>query len=48
MYKGFDKQSGMNTAIKMIRLEDEDEGISPSAIREVSVLKELEHRNVVS
>ncbi len=30
-----------------IRLESEDEGVPPTAIREISVLKELTQRNIV-
>lgn len=34
-------------ALKKIRLESEDEGIPSTAIREISLLKELQHPNVV-
>ena len=34
-------------ALKKIRLESEDEGIPSTAIREISLLKELSHVNVV-
>jgi hypothetical protein len=33
-------------ALKSIRLEDEDEGVPATAIREISLLKELNHPNV--
>ena len=34
-------------ALKKIRLENEDEGVPSTAIREISLLKELQHPNVV-
>lgn len=34
-------------ALKKIRLESEDEGIPSTAIREISLLKELNHPNIV-
>lgn len=34
-------------ALKKIRLESEDEGIPSTAIREISLLKELQHPNIV-
>jgi len=35
-------------ALKKIRLENEDEGIPSTAIREISILKQLRHPNIVS
>jgi serine/threonine protein kinase len=34
-------------ALKKIRLEAEDEGVPSTAIREISLLKELQHPNIV-
>ena len=34
-------------AMKKIRLETDDEGVPSTAIREISLLKELKHPNVV-
>jgi hypothetical protein len=34
-------------ALKKIRLEQEEEGVPSTAIREISLLKELQHNNVV-
>lgn len=34
-------------ALKKIRLEQEDEGIPSTAIREIALLKELQHPNIV-
>lgn len=47
VYKAVDIRSGGVVALKRIRLEIEDEGVPPTAIREVSILKELRHPNVV-
>jgi serine/threonine protein kinase len=34
-------------AMKKIRLESEEEGVPSTAIREISLLKELQHPNIV-
>lgn len=34
-------------ALKIIKLEAEDEGIPSTTIREISLLKELRHKNIV-
>ncbi|EEA04861.1 cell division protein kinase 2, putative [Cryptosporidium muris RN66] len=46
VYKAQDTQ-GRIVALKRIRLEAEDEGIPSTAIREISLLKELHHPNIV-
>lgn len=33
--------------MKKIRLENEEEGVPSTAIREISLLKELQHPNIV-
>ncbi len=48
MYKAKDKATGDLVALKKIRLEGEDEGVPSTALREISLLKELQHPNVVS
>lgn len=48
VYKGRKKKTNQIVALKKIRLENEDEGVPSTAIREISVLKELEHPNVVT
>eukprot|EP01065_Artemidia_motanka_P043268 TRINITY_DN5973_c0_g1_i1.p1 TRINITY_DN5973_c0_g1~~TRINITY_DN5973_c0_g1_i1.p1 ORF type:complete len:309 (+),score=54.08 TRINITY_DN5973_c0_g1_i1:66-992(+) len=47
VYKAKDKQTGELVALKRIRLDGEDEGVPCTAIREISLLKELKHRNIV-
>lgn len=46
VYKAQDS-AGEIYALKTIRLEAEDEGIPSTAIREISLLKELQHPNIV-
>eukprot|EP00536_Pseudo-nitzschia_multiseries_P016357 jgi/Psemu1/292488/fgenesh1_pg.1086_\ len=47
VYKARDKQTDEIVALKRIRLEVEDEGIPSTALREISLLRELTHENVV-
>ncbi|KAF9148812.1 Cyclin-dependent kinase 3, partial [Mortierella sp. AD010] len=47
VYKATQKATGRTVALKKIRLENEDEGVPSTAIREISLLKELRHVNVV-
>lgn len=47
MYKAKDINSGHYVALKKIRLEAEDEGVPSTAIREISLLKELKDDNIV-
>jgi len=47
VYKAKDRITGETIALKKIRLEAEDEGIPSTAIREISLLKELQHPNIV-
>lgn len=37
----------MIVALKKIRLENEDEGMPSTAMREIAILKELDHINIV-
>ncbi len=41
------KEHGTILALKRIRLESEDEGMPCTAIREIALLKELNHPNIV-
>jgi cyclin-dependent kinase 1 len=47
VFKGKNKKTGETVAMKKIRLESEEEGVPSTAIREVSLLKELNHPNIV-
>jgi cyclin-dependent kinase len=47
VYKARDRTTGQIVALKKIRLESEEEGVPSTAIREISLLKELDHPNVV-
>mmetsp|Transcript_15541 Transcript_15541/g.44186 ORF Transcript_15541/g.44186 Transcript_15541/m.44186 type:complete len:309 (+) Transcript_15541:214-1140(+) len=48
VYKGRDKVTGKVLALKQIRLEQDEEGIPSTAIREISLLRDLRHQNVVA
>ncbi|CAG4941920.1 unnamed protein product [Colias eurytheme] len=47
VYKGKNKITGQYVALKKIRLESEDEGVPSSALREIALLKKLNHPNIV-
>uniref|UniRef100_H2ZH00 cyclin-dependent kinase n=1 Tax=Ciona savignyi TaxID=51511 RepID=H2ZH00_CIOSA len=47
VYKALDKVTGRTVALKKIRLDTETEGVPSTAIREISLLKELDHTNIV-
>ncbi|BGP55468.1 hypothetical protein JCM8202_001246 [Rhodotorula sphaerocarpa] len=47
VYRSRNKESGEIVALKKIRLEAEDEGVPSTAIREISLLKEMKDDNVV-
>lgn len=47
VYKAKDKQTGDLVALKRIRLDSDEEGVPCTAIREISLLKELRHDNIV-
>lgn len=47
VYKARDMTNNQIVALKKIRLEAEDEGVPSTAIREISLLKELNDDNIV-
>ncbi|CAM8960663.1 hypothetical protein QQ045_005707 [Rhodiola kirilowii] len=47
VYKARDRVTNETIALKKIRLEQEDEGVPSTAIREISLLKEMQHCNIV-
>jgi cyclin-dependent kinase 2 len=48
VYKAKVKGSGRTVALKKIRLDSECEGVPSTAIREISLLRELDHPNIVN
>lgn len=47
VYKARDVITNATVALKRIRLDAEEEGVPCTAIREISLLKELRHKNIV-
>lgn len=47
VYKAQNKQTNNIVALKRIRLDNEEEGVPCTAIREISLLKELVHNQIV-
>ncbi|GIY00411.1 cyclin-dependent kinase 1 [Caerostris extrusa] len=47
VYKGKNRKTGKTVALKKIRIENEDEGVPSTALREISSLRELKHVNIV-
>ena len=47
VYKAKARETGEIVALKRIRLDSEEEGVPCTAIREISLLKELKHPNIV-
>jgi len=47
VYKAKNKETGEIVALKRIRLDSEDEGVPCTAIREISLIKQLQHPNIV-
>ncbi len=47
VYKAKDNVTNELVAVKKIRLENEEEGMPSTAMREISILKELKHPNIV-
>ena len=47
VYKAQNIETLEYVAIKKIRLEKEDDGVPSTAIREISLLKNLKHPNIV-
>ena len=48
VYKAQNKTNGAIVALKRIRLDNEDEGVPCTALREISLLKELKHPHIVT
>jgi len=46
VYKARDTRTCTTVALKRIHMDDDDEGLSASTLREVALLKQLSHRNI--
>ena len=47
VFKGKNRETQEIVALKRVRLDDDDEGVPSSALREICLLKELKHKNIV-
>lgn len=47
VYRARDRKTGSVVALKRIRMEQEQEGLPISSLREISLLKSLRHENIV-
>ena len=48
VYKAQDKRAGELVALKKVRLENEKEGFPITAVREIKILRQLNHKNIVN
>ncbi|CAH2241652.1 jg4157 [Pararge aegeria aegeria] len=48
VYKARDKNTGQLVALKKVRLENEKEGFPITAVREIKILRQLNHKNIVN
>jgi serine/threonine protein kinase len=47
VYKGRMTKTNMVVAVKVIRINADDEGISSTTLREITILKNLNHQNII-
>jgi cyclin-dependent kinase 5 len=47
VFKAKNRETQEIVALKRVRLDDDDEGVPSSALREICLLKELNHKNIV-
>lgn len=47
VFKGKNRETNEIVALKRVRLDNDDEGVPSSALREICLLKELKHKNIV-
>jgi cyclin-dependent kinase 5 len=47
VFKGKNRETLEIVALKRVRLDEDDEGVPSSALREICLLKELKHKNIV-
>lgn len=48
VYKARDVRAGQLVALKKVRLENEKEGFPITAVREIKILRQLNHKNIVN
>ena len=48
VYKAKDTQTGEFVAIKNCKIEKDDDGIPSTTLREISILKEIKHKNIIN
>lgn len=48
MYKAKDVSANELVALKKVRLENEKEGFPITAVREIKILRQLNHKNIVN
>ncbi|KAL3311817.1 Cyclin-dependent kinase 12 [Cichlidogyrus casuarinus] len=48
VYKAIEKSTGAIKALKKVRLEHEREGFPITAVREIKILRQLQHKNIVN
>ena len=47
VYKAKDKTNNKIVAVKKIRIDNEEEGMPSTTLREIATLKELDHPNII-
>jgi cyclin-dependent kinase 5 len=47
VFKAKNRETQEIVALKKVRLDDEDDGVPSSALREICLLKELKHSNII-
>ena len=47
VYKAKDRETNEIVALKKVRMGSEDEGVPSTALREIALLKEIQHPNTV-
>ncbi|KAF6209831.1 hypothetical protein GE061_015583 [Apolygus lucorum] len=48
VYKAKDRQTGELVALKKVRMENEKDGFPITAVREIKILRQLNHKNIVN
>lgn len=48
VYKAIDTKNGETVALKIMKFDQEEDGIPPTTLREMSILRSISHTNIVS